>query len=135
MLADREVNAEYHDHAALQAFAESVDVITLEFENIPAEVVDQLSAIKPVLPVARHCIFVNTASGKGLPQGQRVPLCALRGRLAASLRTAIETVGYPCVIKTAAFGYDGKGQIKINSLMTQSIAQPCGNASENHPGW
>jgi len=50
MIADDEVNAPYSDEAALRAFAESVDIITLEFENIPAEVIDSLNAIKPVMP-------------------------------------------------------------------------------------
>ena len=49
-VADKEINAAYEDEVALEEFARSVDVITLEFENIPAQVIDWLSAIKPVLP-------------------------------------------------------------------------------------
>ena len=55
-VADNEINAAYEDEAALEEFARSVDVITLEFENIPADVIDRLSAIKPVLP-ERFALF------------------------------------------------------------------------------
>ncbi|HEY7823536.1 MAG TPA: 5-(carboxyamino)imidazole ribonucleotide synthase, partial [Acidimicrobiia bacterium] len=94
MVADLEVNADYTDEAALKAFAEAVDIITLEFENIPAEVIDTLSVIKPVLP------------GK-----QALHICQHRQREKDFLKAS----GLPCVIKTAAFGYDGKGQIKLNA--------------------
>ena len=53
MVADLEINAAYSDKAALRKFAEGVDVITLEFENIPSEVIDMLSTIKPVHPGSR----------------------------------------------------------------------------------
>ena len=57
MVADLEINAAYSDKAALRKFAESVDVITLEFENIPTEVIDMLSTIKPVLP-GKRALFI-----------------------------------------------------------------------------
>ena len=53
MVADKEINADYADEAALKAFAEGVDIITLEFENIPSKVIDMLGAIKPVMPGSR----------------------------------------------------------------------------------
>ncbi|ADE55034.1 5-(carboxyamino)imidazole ribonucleotide synthase [Coraliomargarita akajimensis] len=118
MVADKEINAEYSDEAALKAFAEGVDVITLEFENIPAEVVDMLSAIKPVLPgkQALH-ICQHRQREKDFLKSTGLPCAPFEyADSAASLKTAIETVGTPCVIKTAAFGYDGKGQIKINAF-------------------
>ena len=49
-VADSEINRPYDDTAALRKFAEDVDVITLEFENIPAEVIETLRAVKPHLP-------------------------------------------------------------------------------------
>ncbi len=117
MVADREVNAEYSDESALRAFAESVDVITLEFENIPVEVVDRLSAIKPVLPgrTALH-ICQHRQREKDFLKEHGLPCAPFEyADSPESLQAAVETVGIPCVIKTAAFGYDGKGQVKINS--------------------
>ena len=118
MVADKEVNAEYSEEAALKAFAESVDVITMEFENIPAEVVDMLSAIKPVLPSTKALhICQHRQREKDFLKASGLPCVPFEyADSAESLRTAIGTVGCPCVIKTAAFGYDGKGQIKINSF-------------------
>ena len=117
MIADEEVNAPYDDTAALKAFAESVDVITLEFENIPVEVVDLLSAIKPVLPgrTALH-ICQHRQREKDFLKKAGLPCAPFEyADSPQSLQAAVETIGFPCVIKTAAFGYDGKGQVKINS--------------------
>ncbi|MGB0415215.1 MAG: 5-(carboxyamino)imidazole ribonucleotide synthase [Coraliomargarita sp.] len=118
MVADQEINAEYADEAALKAFAESVDVITLEFENIPAEVVDRLSSIKPVLPGTKALhICQHRQREKDFLKASGLPCVPFEyADSAGSLKTAIESVGCPCVIKTAAFGYDGKGQIKIHSF-------------------
>ncbi|MFU8848277.1 MAG: 5-(carboxyamino)imidazole ribonucleotide synthase [Opitutales bacterium] len=117
MVADQEVNADYCDTAALKRFAESVDVITLEFENIPAEVIDTLSAITSVLPgkQALH-ICQHRQREKDFLKASGLP-CApfVYADSAESLKEAVATIGFPCVIKTAAFGYDGKGQIKLNA--------------------
>ncbi|MGB0744130.1 MAG: 5-(carboxyamino)imidazole ribonucleotide synthase [Opitutales bacterium] len=117
MVADMEVNAEYSDVAALKAFAQAVDVITLEFENIPAEVIDTLSAIKPVLPgkQALH-ICQHRQREKDFLKASGLPCVPFEyADSAESLKKVVATIGYPCVIKTAAFGYDGKGQIKLNA--------------------
>lgn len=118
MVADHETNADYSDRDALRAFAQSVDVITLEFENIPVEVIDFLSTLKPVLPGhdALH-ICQHRQREKDFLKSNDLPCAPFEyADSADSLKAAIETVGCPCVIKTAAFGYDGKGQIKVNSL-------------------
>ncbi|MEM6500140.1 MAG: 5-(carboxyamino)imidazole ribonucleotide synthase [Pseudomonadota bacterium] len=117
MVADREVNAQYSNRAALKDFAEAVDLITLEFENIPAEVVDTLSAIKPVLPnkKALH-ICQHREREKDFLKANNLPCAPFAyADSAGSLEKAIHSVGFPCVIKTATFGYDGKGQIKLNA--------------------
>ncbi len=117
MVADKEVNAEYSDVAALEAFARDVDVITLEFENIPAEVVDRLSAIKPVLP-GRQALHVcqHRQREKDFLKAKGFPCAPFEyADSALSLKDALQKVGFPCVIKTAAFGYDGKGQIKLRN--------------------
>lgn len=117
MVADLEINAEYTDLDALRRFAEGVDVITLEFENIPVEAIELLSAIKPVLPgqQALH-ICQHRQREKDFLKGSGLPCVPFEyADSADSLKSAVEATGFPCVIKTAAFGYDGKGQIKLNA--------------------
>ncbi|MGB0409690.1 MAG: 5-(carboxyamino)imidazole ribonucleotide synthase [Opitutales bacterium] len=116
-VADLEINAEYSDLAALRAFAESVDLITLEFENIPADVIDTLSAIKPVLPgKAALQICQHREREKDFLKTNGLPCAPFEyADSPESLNAAVHRIGFPCVIKTAAFGYDGKGQIKLNA--------------------
>lgn len=117
MVADKEINAAYSDQTALKAFADGVDVITLEFENIPIEVLDYLSAIKPVLP-GGHALHIcqHRQREKDFLKQNNLPCVPFEyADSPASLVHAFGVIGFPCVIKTAAFGYDGKGQIKLNS--------------------
>jgi 5-(carboxyamino)imidazole ribonucleotide synthase len=117
MIADLEIIAEYSDEAALRRFAEGVDVITLEFENIPSEVIEMLNAIKPVLPGSRALhICQHRQREKDFLKESGLPCVPFEyADSPESLKTAVEAIGFPCVIKTAAFGYDGKGQIKLNA--------------------
>jgi 5-(carboxyamino)imidazole ribonucleotide synthase len=117
MVADLEINASYDDEAVLKRFAEGVDLITLEFENIPAEVIERLAAIKPVLP-GREALHIcqHRQREKDFLKANGLPCVPFEyADSAESLKTAVEAIGFPCVIKTAAFGYDGKGQIKLNA--------------------
>jgi len=115
MIADLEINASYDDEEALRNFAEGVDVITLESENIPSGVIIMLSLIKPVVPgldALRIC--QNRQREKDFLKKNDLPCAPFEyANCAANLKIAIEAIGFPCVIKTAAFGYDGKGQIKL----------------------
>lgn len=117
MVADREINAEYTDRAALQRFAEGVDAITLEFENIPSDVIDALSAIRPVLPGSRALhICQHRQREKDFLKENQLPCAPFEyADSPESLKPALAAIGFPCVIKTAAFGYDGKGQVKLRS--------------------
>ena len=117
MVADLEVNANYDDKEALRDFAEGVDVITLEFENIPAEAINILSAIRPVLP-GREALHIcqHRQREKDFLKKNDLPCVPFEyADSAESLKIAVEAIGLPCVIKTAAFGYDGKGQIKLKA--------------------
>lgn len=116
-VADLEINAPYTDLIALQAFAEGVDVITFEFENIPADVIDTLCMIKPVLPKQRALhICQHRQREKDFLKTNKLPCVPFEyADSGAALRDAVQMIGFPCVIKTAAFGYDGKGQIKLSS--------------------
>lgn len=117
-VADLEINAAYTDTAALEKFAAGVDLITLEFENIPVAVIDLLSTIRPVHP-GREALHIcqHRQREKDFLKKNNLPCVPFTyAQSADTLKQAIEEIGCPCVIKTAAFGYDGKGQIKINDL-------------------
>lgn len=111
-VADREFVASYEDDEQLREFAKSVDVVTFEFENIPASTSSIMEEIVPVRP-SGHVLHVaqnrlrekSTLSGFGLPV---TPFEAVSD--IDSLMVGIEKLGCPCVLKSAAFGYDGKGQ-------------------------
>lgn len=135
MVADLEINADYSDEAALRAFAEGVDVITLEFENIPVEVLDLLSAIKPVMP-GRKALHIcqHRQREKDFLKENGLPCVPFEyADSAESLKTAVAAIGFPCVIKTAAFGYDGKGQIKLNAPEEAADCEYLWNYLEHPP--
>lgn len=116
-VADREWSAPYDDLDAARAFARGLDVVTLEFENIPAETVEEISSLVPVRPGLRALRTTQNRlrekeflRGAGFPVA---PFWAVPDR--ASLDAAIREVGVPAVLKTAGFGYDGKGQTRISA--------------------
>jgi 5-(carboxyamino)imidazole ribonucleotide synthase len=116
-LADVEIAAPYEDRAAVEAFAKSIDVLSFEFENIPAASIEWAAAhctVRPagnVLHICQHRLrekeFLASA---GIPVA---PFAAVATQ--AELGAAIAKIGAPAVLKTAAFGYDGKGQQKITT--------------------
>jgi 5-(carboxyamino)imidazole ribonucleotide synthase len=107
--------AEYADVEALEVFANDVDVITYEFENVPASAALVLSARRPVLPNRK---ILETTQDRlaekdfvtrlGIGTADYADISTATG-----LREAIERIGLPAVIKTRRFGYDGKGQAII----------------------
>ncbi len=107
--------AEYADVEALELFANDVDVITYEFENVPAATAMILGARRPVLP--EHKILETTqdrlaekdfVKRLGIGTADYAEVAST-----AELRNAIARIGLPAVIKTRRFGYDGKGQAII----------------------
>ncbi len=111
-VADVEVTASYDDLDALRAFASQVAVVTFEFENIPTEAIEAVEAIRPVRPsaVALH-IAQQRAREKGFLADKGFPTTPhARAATLDELREAIARVGTPAIVKTAAYGYDGKGQ-------------------------
>ncbi len=115
--ADVEVVADYEDLDALRAFARHVDVVTFEFENVPVDAIDAIEAITPVRPcgVALHTAQ-QRAREKQFLADRGFPTAPF-GRAASldELWDAVARIGTPSVIKTAAFGYDGKGQHKVTT--------------------
>jgi len=109
--------ASYEDQAALARFAAAVDVITFEFENIPAETAEFLARLRPLRPdPAVLRITQDRLREKDFLRSIEVATTAFRevGDPAALAR-ALRDVGVPAVLKSVRFGYDGKGQVKITS--------------------
>ena len=114
-VAWRVTTAPYEDADALRAFAESVDVITYEFENVPTAALDLLESLRPIRPNRRalavsqdrltektflNDIGLTTAPFADVPEQ-------------ADLDAAIARIGRPSILKTRRMGYDGKGQVRI----------------------
>ena len=116
-VANRERAAPYEDLEAARAFARDVDVITLEFENIPSATVEELTSLRPVRPGPEALRTTqNRLREKEFLRGAGFPVAPFRAVPdRASLDPALEAVGVPAVLKTAGFGYDGKGQTKISA--------------------
>jgi 5-(carboxyamino)imidazole ribonucleotide synthase len=114
-VADLELVASYDDFESVAAFGGSVDVVTFEFENIPAATADAAAAFAPVRPsgVALH-VAQQRAREKGFLADRGFPVTPFAHiRSEADLEDALATIGTPGVLKTASFGYDGKGQSKV----------------------
>ncbi|HEX8852336.1 MAG TPA: 5-(carboxyamino)imidazole ribonucleotide synthase [Pyrinomonadaceae bacterium] len=116
-VSDYEVKADYADTDEVCRFAQGVGVVTFEFENVPAETVEAASRHAPVRPsgavlhTTQHRLREKTfLSRQGFPLAPFRHVAAL-----ADLQAALADVGCPAVLKTAGFGYDGKGQTKILS--------------------
>ncbi len=116
-VADYHTCAAYGDQAALKHFAEQVDVITYEFENIPADAVTLLSSLKALHPNAGALATTQDRvkektfiSDLGI---ETAPFMSVPD--AASLDAAINIIGLPAVLKTTRFGYDGKGQVMVRT--------------------
>jgi 5-(carboxyamino)imidazole ribonucleotide synthase len=107
--------AAYSDQAAIADFASKVDVVTFEFENVPADSVRLMAESVPVRPCWK---VLETAQDRiaeksffnsiGIATAPWRPVSS-----AAELKTAVAELGRPSVLKTARMGYDGKGQVKI----------------------
>ena len=114
-VSDREYNVPFTDIATLTEFARGVDVVTYEFENIPVEALDALAPRVKLRP-GRDVLYTtqNRLREKQFLSGAGFPVAPFRVvQSEAELRSAVAELGCPCVLKTADFGYDGKGQQKI----------------------
>ncbi len=116
-VSDVEITAPYEDLDAVSRFARGVRVVTFEFENVPAVTAEAAGRFCPVRPagsvlhVAQQRIREKeTLSRMGLPVTPFFPI-----RNSADLAVAAARVGLPAVLKSASFGYDGKGQSRVES--------------------
>jgi 5-(carboxyamino)imidazole ribonucleotide synthase len=116
-VADREWVGAYEDLEAVRDFARSVDVVTFEFENVPAETAAACAQFAPVRPAGSVLHTTqNRLREKTFLRKQGLPTAAFRAvSNCAELEEALGEIGYPAILKTAGFGYDGKGQTTIHS--------------------
>jgi 5-(carboxyamino)imidazole ribonucleotide synthase len=109
--------ADYSDKEALDRFAADVDVITYEFENVPAETATFLAARMPVLPDPK--ILATTQdrlAEKDFVGGLGIRTASYAAAAdPAELAAAVARIGRPAVLKTRRYGYDGKGQAAIKN--------------------
>ncbi|MEE9351299.1 MAG: 5-(carboxyamino)imidazole ribonucleotide synthase [Thiotrichaceae bacterium] len=117
-LADEHIIAPYDDEAALQQLANTCDVVTTEFENISAPALQWLAEKTLVRPSAEA---VEKAQDRIIEKAF-IRSCGLLtapyGAITTSseIAIAVEEVEFPCLLKTARFGYDGKGQVTVHNI-------------------
>ncbi|MGI8670080.1 MAG: 5-(carboxyamino)imidazole ribonucleotide synthase [Aridibacter sp.] len=117
-ISDCETSADYLDLDAVREFAKAVDVITYEFENVPSKTIEAASEFVPVHP---KCEVLHTTQNrlreKTFLSENGFPVTDFRHiKTLQDLQKAVAEIGTPCVLKTAGFGYDGKGQSIIKSV-------------------
>jgi 5-(carboxyamino)imidazole ribonucleotide synthase len=117
-IADQHIKADYRDHAALQLLGDECAAVTTEFENVPAESMGYLENLCVVRPnaeavrIAQDRIREKTfVQEQGLATAAFIPVYEM-----ADIATGIETLHTPLLMKTASLGYDGKGQLPVNTL-------------------
>jgi len=123
-VADVEIAASYQDLDSVRKFAKKVSVVTFEFENVPAACVEAAAEFVPVRPggavlhTTQHRLREKTfLAQNGFPTTKFLP-----ARDLDELRAAVQSVGFPAILKTAGSGYDGKGQVKAHSLAEAEAA-------------
>ena len=116
-VAARRTIATYDDEQALRAFAASVGCVTYEFENVPARTVELLAARVPVRPGAKALsVCQDRLQEKFLARELGAPTAAFASVDSLDeLRSRIDGIGAPSILKTRRFGYDGKGQFVLRS--------------------
>lgn len=116
-VADYETSADYNDLEKVAEFARSVDVITYEFENVPSKTIETAAEFVGVHPKGEILHTTqNRLREKTFLAKNHFPHAAFRHiKTLEDLYKAVQEIGTPSVLKTAGFGYDGKGQTKIKS--------------------
>lgn len=114
-VADREIQAAYDDLDAVRAFARGVAVVTFEFENVSAAAAEAAAEHAPVRPAGAVLHTTqNRLREKGFLRRAGFPVAPFAAvRSPEELARAVAEIGTPAVLKTAGWGYDGKGQAKI----------------------
>ena len=123
-VAHQVTTASYEDEAALRRFAQSVDVITYEFENIPTSALDILEQIRPIHP-GRQALAKSQdrLSEKEFLTGLGLKVAPYANVTTdAEAEAAAQSIGTPSILKTRRMGYDGKGQIRLKDASDMAEA-------------
>jgi 5-(carboxyamino)imidazole ribonucleotide synthase len=114
-IAEETITADWDDLKALKKFSDGCSRLTLEFENIPPSTIEYVNKITPCHPSARVLeICQHRQKEKEFLKKNDIPCVPFKVvNTLGEFVSAVKEIGYPCVLKTAVFGYDGKGQIKI----------------------
>ncbi len=131
--AARHVRADLGDVDAMTELATGVDVVTFEFENVGSAALQAAAAVRPVRPSPEVLYLTqDRAREKAFLRRAALPLAASEVVTDVSgLDGALRRIAGPCVVKTAGFGYDGKGQVKVGSGRAESeIATASGLARQ-----
>ena len=117
-VADLETSAHYEDLDEVKKFAQAVDVITFEFENVPSRTVEIAAEFAEVHPKGEILHTTqNRLREKTFLQKNNFPIAPFRHiKILDDLYHAVTEIGAPAVLKTAGFGYDGKGQTNIKAV-------------------
>ena len=123
-VAHQVTTASYEDEAALRRFAQSVDVITYEFENIPTSALDILEQIRPIHPGRRALAkSQDRLSEKEFLTGLGLKVAPYANVTTdAEAEAAAQSIGTPSILKTRRMGYDGKGQIRLKDASDMAEA-------------
>lgn len=118
-VADHHVQAAYDDVSALKELADMSDVLTYEFENVDAQAIHQVQlSSKAAIPQGTDLLLntQNRLSEKDFLKKAGIPIASYaKINSEDDLKKAVNTIGYPCVLKTVQGGYDGKGQVVLHS--------------------
>ncbi len=116
--------AAYEDEDALAAFAQKVDLVTYEFENVPARTAEVIEKHRPLFPDSRALATTqDRLAEKTFLQDLGVPIAGFAEvNSVVDLEAAVRTLGRPSVLKTRRFGYDGKGQIMLREDVSTDTA-------------
>lgn len=123
--------ASYEDEAALRAFAQGVDVITYEFENIPTSALDLLEGLRPIRP-GREALRVSQdrLTEKSFLRDLGLATAPFADVTdAASMTAAVAGIGTPAILKTRRLGYDGKGQVRLSTPADADTARAAMNGA------
>ena len=123
-VADREIQASYDDIERIGEFAREVSVVTFEFENVPLGAVEACAVQVPVHPRGEVLhITQHRKREKDWLQKHGFPIAPFRHvRGHSQVLAGVQELGVPCILKTAGFGYDGKGQFVIKTLEDVEMA-------------
>lgn len=116
-VCDQVTLAAYDDQDAIDAFGKSVDVVTFEFENVPAETVRHLTDLVPVRP-SWECLAIcqDRVQEKSFCNKLGIETAPWKEvSNAMELSVAMAEIGTPAILKTTRLGYDGKGQVRISA--------------------